>query len=88
MTGRFAGSVKIGLAVLVRPQLWATALGVMRAHVISSWWNRSPFLPRPSRSYLAFRMETQYGDARELTSAPPDDVVKYLGWVKEWNRRR
>jgi hypothetical protein len=64
------------LAVARRPSLWGAALTL----VPPRWWRRTPFLPVPDRGYLAFRMETQYGQA----DAKPDpaDVVAYLEWCR------
>jgi hypothetical protein len=43
----------------------------------------------PSRSYIRFRLETQYGTigSRELGAMAhtvAGDVLKYLRWVREW----
>lgn len=71
------------VAILGRPRLWWTALIVARRLVPRRWWSRSPFLPVPSRAYLRFRKEAYYGDAQ--TPFRPDDVLKYLSWVRTWN---
>jgi hypothetical protein len=43
------------------------------------WYRRFPFLPIPSRKYVAWRMHTAYGD---YAAVPPvDDVVRYARWV-------
>ena len=70
-------------AVLGRPRLWWTALVVARRLTPRRWWTRAPFLPVPSRAYLRFRKEAYYGDAQ--TPFRPDDVLKYLSWVRTWN---
>lgn len=73
------------LAVVVavgrRPDLWLTALGQVRALAPARWWSRMPPSPAPASSWLAFRMETAYGD----TAARPDgrDVVRFLEWCRE-----
>jgi hypothetical protein len=65
--------------VVARPHLWRTALGSARALAPPGWWRRPPFLPLPDRSYLAFRLETQYGS----DGAPaPGDLVTYLEWCR------
>ncbi|HET6810530.1 MAG TPA: hypothetical protein VFH50_05935 [Acidimicrobiales bacterium] len=46
------------------------------------WWRRAPHLPLPDERYLAFRMETAYGDPAR--PALGEDLVDYL----EWCRRR
>lgn len=49
----------------------------------TGWWHRPPFLPLPERSYLAFRLETQYGAA----GAPArGDLVAYLEWCRDEQR--
>jgi len=48
------------------------------------WWRRPPYLPRPSKEYLGFRMLTQYGDAAHAPE--PADVVNYLRWCRDWER--
>lgn len=68
--------VRAALAVLTRPDLWATGL-------------RSALRFRPRRGgrlgpYVAFRLETQYGGARVDKRRAPDpaDVVAYLEWLR------
>jgi hypothetical protein len=48
------------------------------------WYSRAPFLPLPPRSYVAWRMETAYGDAR----AVPTDVEleRYVLWSVRMRR--
>jgi hypothetical protein len=48
------------------------------------WWRRRPFLPVPDAAYVRFRIETAYGPMGEAT---PDDVVRYLEWCRETERR-
>ena len=45
--------------VLGAPRLWRSALAL----VPRRWWRRWPPLPVPTRDYMAFRMETMFGDA-------------------------
>jgi len=61
--------------VAVRPRLWLVAIrqGVRLA----------PWRPR-SLAYLAFRAETQYGDAQHRFSGV--DVVNYLTWCRQLER--
>jgi hypothetical protein len=68
------------VAVARRPGLWSTALGQARALARRRWWARPPFLPLPDRRWLAFRLETQYGDARH--PPVPDDVITWLEWAR------
>ena len=80
--------IRIVAAVLVRPYLWGTAVGVIRSHFGAGNESRRTWRPNLGGEYLAFRMETQYGDSRKVTAADASDVVKYLEWVKDWKARR
>ncbi len=71
---------RVGLAVLVRPALWPTALRQTRRLARDGWWHRPPFLPLADPAYLAFRLETQYGSAD--AHPEPADVVAYLRWSR------
>ena len=73
-------------AVASRPTLWPTALRQIRRMAPAHWWARPPFLPLPARSYLRFRLVTQYGDPAHPLVA--DDVVRYLRWCREWRTLR
>ena len=76
----------ISIVILRRPRLWPTALRQAMRLVPARWWGRPPYLPVPSREYMRFRSLTQYGDPGR--PADPDDVVNYLRWCSEWDRRR
>ena len=82
------GVVAIVGRLLMRPRLWPTALRVLASHSRQGWWHQRPFLPIPSRAYIGFRLETQYGRSDGFAVAEPSDVVEYLEWVRDWNRRR
>lgn len=77
-------------AVLVRPGLWLTALVQVHRLAPRGWWRRPPFLPLPPADYSEFRMVTQYGGKylADGGRAVPSDVVDYLAWCRDWNRRR
>jgi hypothetical protein len=70
------------LAVVARPTLWPTALGLMFRLAPRGWWRRPPFLPRPDRAYLEFRMVTAFGP--EHGSPPAAELVSYLRWLRAW----
>jgi len=57
-----------------------TAVRQLRRTAAPGWWRRWPFVPLPAPEYLAFRMVTQYGDARHRPE--PRDVVNYLSWCR------
>ena len=67
------------MAVVVRPRLWTTAVRHLFRLARPGWWRRRPFLPLPDETYLRFRLETQYGDQRDLD---PEDLVTYLEWLR------
>lgn len=73
-------------AVGRRPSLWPVALSVAAGLVPARWWRRRPFLPVPDRRWLAFRMETAYGDPGAVPTA--DDLAAYLGWARVERARR
>ena len=71
--------------VLVRPWLWPAALRMVFRLARPGWWRHRPFLPLLDRTYLRFRLETQYG----IGGAPaPGDLVTYLEWCREEAHRR
>jgi hypothetical protein len=78
------GGLKTVGAVARRPDLWITAFRQARRTAANGWWRRPPFLPLPSREYLAFRSLTQYGETQRPPR--PEDVVDYLAWCREWER--
>ncbi len=65
--------VRIGMAVVARPRLWWAALRQVRRLGLP-----------PDRSYLAFRLVTQYGDPGHAPE--PADVVSYLAWCQQMER--
>lgn len=81
MTATWAGAL---VAVARRPGLWATAARQLVVLARPGWWRRPPFLPRPDPAYLAFRMQTMYGDGGHR--AAPADVVAYLKWCRSYRR--
>jgi hypothetical protein len=65
--------------------LWPTAIAMLGAASPPRWWARPPYLPRPDREYLAWRIHTAYGDSGAPAAT---DVVDYLEWVKVERRAR
>jgi len=82
--GNTGGAGALG-AVLARPRLWATALRQAARLAAPGWWHRPPFVPRPERRYLAFRVETHSGDGTRPFA--PADLVTYLEWCRAEDRR-
>jgi hypothetical protein len=62
-----------------RPALIREAMSTWKSVVPRRWWRRSPFLPVPDRNWIAFRMETAFGDS----AAVPD--VEALHEVLAWS---
>jgi hypothetical protein len=68
------------VAVVIRPWLWATAIGAVFAFARRRWWTEPPFLPIPDRDVLEWRVTTAYG--RPDMTLAPGDVLSYLRWRK------
>ena len=70
----------VARAVACRPDLWWTALSVLRRLAAPGWWRSGPFLPLPDGPLWRFRMVTAYG----RPDAVPEraDVVSYLEWCR------
>lgn len=77
MTSRMHNLIRIGAAVLGRPDLWIAALLLALRLVPDQWWRHGPF---PERSYLEYRGNAVYG--MPLALIPPVDFVRYLEWCK------
>ena len=75
--------IYIMFGVIVRPRFWVVAIRLAWRMVPSRWWARRPFLPVPTRDYVKFRLETQYGGSSPQPNLP--DVLKYLQWVRQWD---
>ncbi len=78
-------ALRAALMVAVRPRLWTTAARQFRRFVPDRWWRTRPFLPLPDSALLAFRAETQYGDATHLVDGR--DLVLWLAWCKNERKR-
>jgi hypothetical protein len=77
-------------AVIARPLLWPTAFRQLFRLAPKGWWRRPPFLPLPPADYLEFRLVTQYGGAHLSAGGDidPRDVLDYLSWCRDWDKRR
>jgi len=69
-------------AVILRPKLWLVAIRQLFRLAPARWWARRPFLPLPTRAYLAFRTQTQYGSGQ--TKVETKDVLSYLHWLRDF----
>jgi hypothetical protein len=72
------------VAVVMRPRLWATALGALVSMAPRRWWRQPPFLPIPEEKLVRWRMTTAYGDAQATLA--DDDLVAYLEWRQQTAR--
>jgi len=77
------------VAVLRRPDLWATGIRAARTHAPPGWWKRRPWLPVPDRHWMQFRLTTAYGTgsapADTVTPrAEPSEFIEWLEWLKAW----
>ena len=77
MRDRFIRSLVI--ESLKHPALYLPMLRAAWRFRARYWYRRPPFLPMPTRDYVAWRMHTAYGD----DGAVPDfsELVRYLRWA-------
>jgi hypothetical protein len=81
-------SLRVALAVGVRPGLWGTAVRTIGRLARPQWWRRAPFAPLPDPAYWHFRLVTAFGgegNPRDLSSR---DVVAYLQWCQRMDTMR
>lgn len=73
-------------ALVVRPDLWPTAVRAGLSLAPRGWWRRRPFLPIPDSRWLEFRMATAYGTPGPDEASPfeGDDLITWLEWRREW----
>jgi len=72
--------IEAAVALARRPDLWPTAFAQTLTLARKEWWRRWPFAPVPAADWMAFRMETAYGDADARPSAA--DLVAWLEWCR------
>jgi len=73
----------LGLAVR-RPRAIPHLLRAAWVFRARGWPRRFPFLPPPPRSYLAWRLDTAYGDPDHRPT--DDELIRYLAWTEEMRR--
>lgn len=74
------------MSVLRQPSLLPIALRTGVSLVPRRWWRKWPPLPLPDRRWIAFRLETAYGDPRARPSS--EDMSDYLVWAREMRSRQ
>ncbi len=76
--------LRMAIQAVVRPRMAARLFAAAWRFRARDWYRTPPYLPLPSREYLAWRIHTAYGDAGRLPHA--EEVDRYLAWVA-WMRR-
>jgi hypothetical protein len=71
------------LAVVRRPDLWATAARTAIELSPTRWWRRAPYLPLPDDGWMHFRLETAYG-GDGTGPMRPEDLVTFLEWKRHF----
>lgn len=61
------------------PKIWPTALKVYFSLVGINWYKKPPFLPFIDKKLLLFRLNTMYGEQRDIS---PSELIEYLYFVK------
>jgi hypothetical protein len=75
-------SLVLALRGIADPMLGIALVRVAWRFRRRGWWARFPFLPVPSRTYLAWRMHTVYGDHHAVP--PADDIERYARWAVQF----
>ena len=70
-------ALKLGKALVTRPDLWWTTIRLVFRLVPNQWWRRGPW---PRREYLEYRTKAVYGLA--LDDMDPQEFVRYVEWCK------
>ena len=73
-------SFSLALRALVNPALARDLITVAWRFRRRDWTTRAPFLPVPSREYVAWRMYTAFGDRNAVPSVR--DVINYARWAR------
>lgn len=69
---------RLGGLALRRPRLVPPLLRAAWRFRARDWHRRAPFLPLPPAGYIAWRLDTAYGNENAVPSAR--DLEAYLGW--------
>jgi hypothetical protein len=73
-------SLSLALRALVNPALARDLITVAWRFRRRDWLGHAPFLPVPSKEYLAWRMYTAFGDHRAVPTV--QDVTRYARWAR------
>lgn len=73
-------SLSLAARAIVNPALARDLVTVAWRFRRRDWLTRPPFLPVPSRTYLAWRMYTAFGDSQAVPTV--QDVIRYARWAR------
>jgi hypothetical protein len=72
--------VALALRAIVNPPLARDLMTVAWRFRRRDWLSHAPFLPLPSKEYVAWRMYTAFGNHRAVPSV--DDMIRYARWAR------
>jgi hypothetical protein len=73
-------SLSLALRAVVNPALARDLLSVAWRFRRRGWISHPPFLPVPSKEYIAWRMYTAFGDHHAVPTV--HDVIRYARWAR------
>ena len=73
-------SFALALRAVVNPPLARDLMTVAWRFRRRDWLTHAPFLPVPSKEYVAWRMYTAFGDHHAVPSV--QDVIRYARWAR------
>jgi len=73
-------SLALAARAIVNPALARDLVTVAWRFRRRDWLTHPPFLPLPSRDYLAWRMYTAFGDSHAVPTV--QDVIRYARWAR------
>lgn len=79
MSERLVNSLRIAIAVLLRPGLWLATVALSLRLIPWPWDRRGPI---PDREYLNYRGQAVYG--MPLSLIPAEDFIRYLEWCRSF----
>jgi hypothetical protein len=72
--------LSLALRATVNPPLARDLLTVAWRFRRRDWFRHAPFLPAPSKQYVAWRMYTAFGDHDAVPTVP--EVIRYARWAR------
>jgi hypothetical protein len=77
----FRLTLTLAVRAMRNPRAGLDLLALAWAFRRRRWWARAPFLPLPDPEYLAWRLQTAYGEDRPLP--PVEDILRFARWRRE-----